>query len=99
MPYHQSDLTDQRDLAVGLARRVRGARHLSGKKAPEFARECGWSVEKLYKIEQGRQVPDALELDLIARATGQPVEFFYGTTSPSGDGARVLTGSEEARKS
>ncbi len=74
---------EERDLSVDLARRVRAARVLSGKKAPELARACGWSVEKLYKIEQGRQVPDALELVSLAVETGQSVEFFYGISSPS----------------
>lgn len=79
------------DMATDLARRLRAARVLSGKKVPELAKElrgiageqASWSPEKVYKLEQGRQIPDALELADFARATGQSLDFFYGTTSPA----------------
>jgi transcriptional regulator with XRE-family HTH domain len=71
------------DLAADLARRVRAARTLSGKKAPELARECGWQTDKLYRIEQGRQEPLALDILALAQATGQSIEFFYFGTAAS----------------
>lgn len=69
-----------------LARRLKAARALSGKKVRELADELGWSDEKLYRLERGDQVPDALELAAIAAATGQPVVFLLGQASSSGDG-------------
>jgi transcriptional regulator with XRE-family HTH domain len=89
----------QRDLAVDLARRLRAARTLSGKKAPELAHDLGWSTQKIYRFEQGRQVPDVLELREIAEATGQNVDFFLGTSESQGEGAvltQAATASQEA---
>ena len=82
---------DQDLLSTVLARRLRAARHLSGRKVPELARDLGWSPEKIYKLEQGRQVPDALELAGFARATGQPIGFFFGGASSTAAEGEVLT--------
>lgn len=68
------------DLQAELARRVRAARALSGKKARELALELGWSPAKLYRAERGEQVLDALELAAYAHATGQEVGFFFGAS-------------------
>ena len=70
------------DLSVVLARRLKAARALSGKKVRELANELGWSDEKLYRFERGQSIPDALDLAAIASATGQSMEFlFLGITS------------------
>lgn len=82
--------TSRLDLSTDLARRIKAARNLSGKKVRELADEFGWSSEKVYRLERGDQVPDALELVAIATATGQPLDFFLPTTSQAGNGA-VLT--------
>lgn len=76
--------TETPDLTVELARRIKAARALTGKKVRELAGELGWSQDKLYKVERGDQVPDALELAAIADATGQPVGFLLGQTSSLG---------------
>jgi len=82
-PYHRSDLTvETHDLASELATRIRAARVLSRKKVPELAQEIGWSVKRLYRVERGDSAPSAVELAAIAEATGQPLDFFYGNTSP-----------------
>ena len=78
------------DLLVDLGRRLRAARTLSGKKVPELARELGWSADKIYRLETGKQEPHALDLAAFARATRQELEFFLGTTS-DGAGHAVLT--------
>ena len=77
------------DLEHDLGRRLRAARYLSGKKVEELAREAGWSKEKVYRLEQGRQVPDALELKAIAELTGQSLEFFFGS-SPDPENGPIL---------
>jgi transcriptional regulator with XRE-family HTH domain len=65
-------------LANDLARRLKAARVLSGKKVGEIASELDWSTQKLYRLESGSQVPDALELAAFAAATGQSVGFLLG---------------------
>lgn len=81
----QADVGFQAD----LARRLKAARALSGKKVRDVALELGYSDEKLYRFERGEQIPDALELAEIAHATGQPIHFFFGgeTSLPQGEGA------------
>ena len=76
--------------AEALARRLKAARALSGKKVRELADELGWADEKLYRLERGVQVPDALELAAIAARTGVAFDFFFGTASP-GNGASILS--------
>lgn len=66
------------DLSIDLARRIKAARALSGKKVHELALELGWSDEKLYRLERGVQVPDAFELAAIAATTEQSVDFLLG---------------------
>lgn len=63
----------------------------------EAAQSLGWHPEKLYRLERGAQVPDALELAALAAAFEQPLDYFLGSTSYSphagdsgADGARVL---------
>lgn len=82
------------DFQADLARRLKAARALSGKKVREVAREIGWSEEKLYRFERGEQVPDAIELAAIAGATAQPIGFFYGgeTSQPRDQGAVITRG-------
>jgi transcriptional regulator with XRE-family HTH domain len=72
---------DDLDLTLALARRLKAARALSGKKVRELADELGWSQEKLYRFERGEQEPRALELAAIAGATGASAEFLLGVTS------------------
>lgn len=79
------------DLQAELGRRVRAARALSGKKVREVAAELGWSDEKLYRLERGAQVPDALELAAIAGATGQPIDFFLPPITSEAAEGDVLT--------
>lgn len=78
------------DLESQLARRLKAARVLSGKSAREVADEAGISKRKMWRFESGDQVPDALELDAIATATGQSVEYLLGRTSSEGNGPRTL---------
>jgi transcriptional regulator with XRE-family HTH domain len=87
----QADVGFQAD----LARRLKAARALSGKKVRDVASELGWSDEKLYRFERADQIPDALELAEIAQATGQPIDFFFGgeTSRPQDEGP-VLQQSE-----
>jgi transcriptional regulator with XRE-family HTH domain len=47
----------------------------------ELAREVGVSKRTYWRLEAGERVPDVLELERIASATGQPVEFFLGASS------------------
>jgi transcriptional regulator with XRE-family HTH domain len=87
------------DLAIDLARRLRAARTLSGKKVSELAQDLGWSNQKIYRFEQGRQVPDVLELTEIAEATGQAVDFFLGgTPSPLGEGRVIQRGEQQSQE-
>jgi transcriptional regulator with XRE-family HTH domain len=73
------------DIQAVLARRLKAARALSGKKVRDLAGELGWSDEKLYRLERGTQIPDALELSEIAAATNQPLDFFLGDASSAAE--------------
>jgi transcriptional regulator with XRE-family HTH domain len=76
-----------------LASRIRAAQELSGKKTKALARELGWDISKLRRVKRGDQVPDAIELNLIAAATGRPLDFFFGASSLEGTAADgVATG-------
>jgi transcriptional regulator with XRE-family HTH domain len=68
-------------LEVDLARRIKAAQELSGKKTKTLARDLGWDISKLLRIRRGDQVPTAIELHAIAAATGQPLNFFFGASS------------------
>lgn len=65
---------------VSLARRLKAARILSGKDVPELAAEIGVSKRTYWRMERGDRLPDALELERVAAATGQPIDFFFGTS-------------------
>lgn len=85
------------DLPTELARRLKAARALSGKKVRDLARELGWSDEKVYRLESGKQIPDALELSAIAAATNQSVDYFFGKTTSSAEAEdAVLTRESDA---
>jgi transcriptional regulator with XRE-family HTH domain len=68
---------------VTLARRVRAARALSGKEVAELAAEVGVSKRTYWRLEKGDREPTALELERIAEATGQSLDFFFGASSLS----------------
>lgn len=92
------------DLSSALARRLKAARALSGKKVRELADELDWSSEKVYRLERGDQLPDALELAAMAAATNQSVDFLLGGDASLAAGLETVTGrvsgvnSEPARR-
>lgn len=75
---------------VRLARRVRAARALSGKEVREIAPDVGLSERAYYRLEAAERDCSALELEDIARETGQPIEFFFPSLA-AGDGAGTLS--------
>jgi transcriptional regulator with XRE-family HTH domain len=90
-----ADLTER---AVEFGQRLKASRNLSGKKVKELAQELGWDPHKVYRLEAGAQIPDALELADYAAATGVDIDFFYGA-SPDGSGdRRTLSGAGAKRK-
>jgi transcriptional regulator with XRE-family HTH domain len=68
-------------LEEDLARRINAAQALSGKRTEELATELGWHISKLWRVKRGDQVPDAIELNQVAAATGVPLDFFFGAAS------------------
>lgn len=70
---------------VTLARRLRAARALSGKEVADLAPEVGVSKRTYWRLENGDREPTALELERIAKATGQSIGFFLGATSSDGE--------------
>jgi transcriptional regulator with XRE-family HTH domain len=69
----------ERNVEVG--RRIRAARVLSGKEVRELASEIGVSKRTMWSLERGERLPDLLEAERIANATGQTIEFLLGGTS------------------
>jgi len=78
--------------AVRLARTLRAARALSGKEVREIALDVGLSERAYYRLESGGRLPNALELEDIARATGQAIGFFFPPASLAAeDGTGTVT--------
>lgn len=73
---------------TALARRLKAARALSGKKLAQVAREVGIHERTLQRLERGDRPPTVPELEAIAEATGQSIEFFFGASLAAVEGER-----------
>ena len=69
------------DLIQALGRRITAARALAGMKVEALSAILETSPRTVYRLERGKRPANYVELHLIARATGQPMSFFFGVSN------------------